>query len=109
MYAKGANPVPADHVMVAEYLAYRSESVSVSTVRTALVQMISDSGLRRSELVALTRGEIEVQPDGSGRILIPKSKTDQIGDGASIAITGQAFSDLGRVVTAVFYNPNSTT
>ena len=135
--AKGANPVPADPVMVSEYLAYRSESVSAATVRMALaainalhdlggptipgtlpvvktvmqgiarkrqagnqkqaraldaeavaaihgsindkadlklksaetmvlVQMISDSGLRRSELTALTWGDIEVQPDGSG-------------------------------------------
>ena len=32
----------------------------------ALVQMISDSGLRRSELAALTWGDIEIQPDGAG-------------------------------------------
>ncbi len=43
----------------------------------ALVQMISDSGLRRSEMAALTWSDIEVQPDGSGRILVAKSKTDQ--------------------------------
>ena len=166
--AKGVNPVPADPVMVAEYPAYRSESVSAATVRMALaainvlhdlgghtipgtlpvvktvmqdiarklqagnqkqaraldaeavaairgsindkadlelksaetmalVQMISDSGLRRSELAALTWGDIEVQPDGSGRILVAKSKTDQTVEGASIAITGQAVSDLDRV------------
>ena len=44
--AKGINPVPADPVMVAEYLAYRSESVSAATVRMALaaINVLHDLG-----------------------------------------------------------------
>ncbi|MCY4303347.1 MAG: hypothetical protein OXC62_00950 [Aestuariivita sp.] len=43
---KGVNPVPADPVMVAEYLAYRSESVSAATVRMALtaIKCLTRSG-----------------------------------------------------------------
>lgn len=165
---KGSEPLPADPVMVSEYLVYRSETSKAATVQMALsvinsaskaagyvppgvdplvsecmkginvelqagnqkqaraldaeavaairgfvngkvetnlkisetmaiVQVISDSGLRRSELAALTWNDIEVQPDGSGRILVARSKTDQTGEGASVAITKQAVQDLERV------------
>ena len=166
--AKGCEQLPADPVMVSEYLVYRSETSKAATVQMALsvinsaskaaghvppgvdplvsecmkginvelqsgnqkqakpldseavaairghlngkvesslrcaetmaiVSVASDSGLRRSEMAALTWKDIEIQADGSGRILVTKSKTDQIGEGASIAITAQAVSDLDRM------------
>ena len=41
-----------------------------------------DGLLRRSEAAALTWGNVDLRTDGTGRILIPRSKTDQEGEGA---------------------------
>ena len=42
----------------------------------ALVAVLSDAGLRRSEAAALTWGDVQRWDDGSGRITIIRSKTD---------------------------------
>lgn len=42
----------------------------------ALVLLVSDAGLRRSEAADLTRGDAVRRPDGTGRITMCRSKTD---------------------------------
>ena len=42
----------------------------------ALVAVLSDAGLRRSEAAALTWGDVQRWEDGSGRITVIRSKTD---------------------------------
>src|SRR5882757_1491148 len=37
---------------------------------------------RRSELVAFDVGDVEIMPNGSGRMLIRRSKTDAAGEGS---------------------------
>jgi len=47
----------------------------------AMVALMRDGLLRRGELAALRWGDLTEMPDGSGRMLIRKSKTDQQGRG----------------------------
>ncbi len=63
----------------------------------ALVSVIADAGLRRSEAAALAWADIEVEADGSGRVTVRRSKTDQEGTGAVVAITPAAMADLDRL------------
>ena len=44
------------------------------------------AALRRSELVALTLGDVETVPGRGLRLLIQRSKTDQQGQGQDIAV-----------------------
>jgi len=54
-----------------------------------------DTGARRSELVALDVGDVEWASDGSGRVAIRRSKTDQGGEGAVLYIG----PDTARAIT----------
>ncbi len=49
---------------------------------TALVAVAYDTLLRRSELVSLEVGDLERGADGSGTVLVRRSKADQEGEGA---------------------------
>ena len=60
----------------------------------ALVAVLSDAGLRRSEAAALTWGEVQRWDDGSGRITVVRSKTDVEAAGAVVAITPAAMRAL---------------
>ena len=67
----------------------------------ALVAVLSDAGLRRSETSSLTWGDVQRWDDGSGRITVVRSKTDVEAQGATVAITPaamQALSASGRRV-----------
>ena len=68
-----------------------------AAVTMALVSVLSDGGLRRSEAAALTWDDVATEGDGSGRVTIRQSKTDAEGDGAVVAITARAMADLERV------------
>ena len=48
----------------------------------ALASVMRDALLRRSEAAALEWADVELRPDGSGRLRIRRSKTDQEGEGA---------------------------
>ena len=48
----------------------------------ALISLAYDAGLRFSELVAATVADLRQVGDGSGRLEIVHSKTDQLGEGA---------------------------
>ena len=60
----------------------------------ALVAVLSDGGLRRSEAAALTWGDVQRWDDGSGRITVIRSKTDAEAQGAVVAITPAAMKAL---------------
>ena len=60
----------------------------------ALVAVLSDGGLRRSEAAALTWGDVQRWDDGSGRITVIRSKTDALAQGAVVAITPAAMRAL---------------
>ena len=51
-------------------------------VDIALASVMRDAMLRRSEATALTWADVEFRSDGSGRLTVTRSKTDQEGEGA---------------------------
>ena len=63
----------------------------------ALVAVLSDAGLRRSEALSLTLGDVQRWDDGSGRITVVRSKTDAEGAGAVAAVTPVAMRALDAV------------
>ena len=63
----------------------------------ALVAVLSDAGLRRSEAAALTWGDVQRWDDGSGRITVVRSKTDALAQGAVVAITTAAMHALDAI------------
>ena len=63
----------------------------------ALVAVLSDAGLRRSEAAALTWGDVQRWQDGSGRITVVRSKIDIEAQGAVVAITPAAMEALSPI------------
>ena len=63
----------------------------------ALVAVLSDGGLRRSEAAALTWGDVQHWDDGSGRITVVRSKTDVEAQGAVVAVTPAAMQALDAI------------
>ena len=63
----------------------------------ALVAVLSDGGLRRSEAASLTWGDVQRWDDGSGRITVVRSKTDVEAQGAVVAITPAAVQALDAI------------
>ena len=63
----------------------------------ALVAVLSDGGMRRSEAAALTWGDAQRWDDGSGRITVVRSKTDAEAQGAVVAITPAAMRALDAI------------
>ena len=63
----------------------------------ALVAVLSDGGLRRSEASSLTWGEVQRWDDGTGRITVVRSKTDAEAQGAVVAITPAAMKALSAI------------
>ena len=63
----------------------------------ALVAVLSDAGLRRSEASSLTWGDVVRWDDGSGRITVIRSKTDAEAQGAVVAITPAAMDALSAI------------
>jgi integrase len=60
----------------------------------ALVLVMRDLLARRSEAVALDVADISYDPDGSGTVLIRRSKTDQTGEGRELYISPAAVVQL---------------
>ena len=63
----------------------------------ALVAVLSDAGLRRSEASSLTWGDVQRWDDGSGRITVIRSKTDVEATGVVVAITPAAMGALDAI------------
>ena len=79
----------------ADFIAKRSSELgSLSGIRNAaIVAVMSDGLLRISEVSNLTVSDFQVQSDGSGRLTIQHSKTDQSGQGATVYL-GQPTTNL---------------
>ena len=63
----------------------------------ALVNMMRDCLLRRSEAASATWGDISPDNDGSGLLFIRASKTDRIGEGAPLYIPQATMEDLSAI------------
>ena len=63
-------------------------------VDVALIRLMRDAMLRISEAAALTWNDIETQPDGTGRLLIRRSKTDPDGEGSVAFLSSQTMAAL---------------
>ena len=63
----------------------------------AMIGLMRDALLRRSEASALTWSDLKEWPDGSGRIDIAFSKTDQTGEGAVGYVSAQTMRWLRQV------------
>ena len=66
----------------------------------ALVAVLSDAGLRRSEASSLTWEDVQRWDDGSGRITVVRSKTDVEAAGAVVTITPAAMGALDAIRAA---------
>ena len=76
----------------------RRESAAAAARRAlvdlALLQVMRDGLLRRSEASGLRWGDIEVHADGSGRLHVVRSKTDQTAEGAVLYLGPAAVEAL---------------
>ena len=66
-------------------------------VDVALALTLRDGGLRVSEAAVLAWKDVERWPDGSGRLTILRSKTDQEGKGAVVAVTPACLRALDAI------------
>ncbi|MCY4593146.1 MAG: tyrosine-type recombinase/integrase [Alphaproteobacteria bacterium] len=80
--------------------AYNGEADTLPGALTvAICSVMAEAGLRRSEAAALRWCDLEPAGDGSARLTVHRSKTDQLGDGAVVALTSQAVADLDRLAS----------
>ena len=65
----------------------------------ALIGLMRDAMLRVSEAAVLTWGDIEMENDGTGRLLVRRSKTDANSEGAILFVSAQTMADLAAIRT----------
>lgn len=63
----------------------------------AMVSLMRDAMLRVSEASSVKWEDIEAQPDGTGRLLIKRSKTDPEGEGAVAFLSSQTMNALNSM------------
>ncbi len=63
----------------------------------ALISIMRDALLRRSEAAALTWGDVRSEPDGTGRLLIRRSKTDPEGRGVVAFVSAPTMAALALI------------
>ena len=63
----------------------------------ALISLMRDAMLRVSEAAVLTWRDIAAEADGTGRLLIRRSKTDAEGEGSVAFLSGPTMSALGSM------------
>ena len=105
-YQKQAQALTAEVLALIQSTAYkprrgrggRFESQETARSRgnldIALIYLMRDAMLRVSEAAALTWKDIEAEPDGTGRLLIRRSKTDTEGQGAIAFISVATIAQL---------------
>ena len=103
-YADRAKPLrkPLDAEAVARVRGHingQADSNEKSARDMALISVLAEGGLRRSEAAALDWNDLQTAADGSGRLTIRRSKTDQESVGAVVAISAQAMTDLERLAS----------
>ncbi len=73
---------------IKEFIESAGEGLRADRER-ALLCVAYDTMARRSELVAFDLEDVEFMPNGSGTLLIRRSKTDQAGDGSTAYLAGE--------------------
>jgi len=66
-------------------------------VDVALLSVLRDGLLRRSEAAALTWGDLELRDNGTGLLQLHRSKTDQEGEGVVLYIGREAAAALRAI------------
>ena len=80
-----------------------NDSGSVAGLRdAALLAVASDGLLRVSEVAALDVGDMQAEADGSGRLLVGESKTDQEGQGAVLYLGALTVSRVSAWLGPLF-------
>ncbi|MXY87617.1 MAG: tyrosine-type recombinase/integrase [Dehalococcoidia bacterium] len=77
---------------------------AVSMRDLAMLRLMFEGGLRIGETAALTWGDITQEPDGSGRVRIRRSKADQEGKGAVVAISPRTYELLDLYRTSIQFD-----
>ena len=75
-------------------LESRKAAITRGKADIAMISLMRDAMLRVSETAAVKWGDIEAQPDGTGRLLIRRSKTDPEGEGAVAFISCHTMKSL---------------
>ena len=75
------------------------------TTDLAIIGVMRDAMLRVSEAAAITWDDLEEEEDGSGRLTIAHSKTDQEGEGATLFISSQTMEWLKEMREMVVDGP----
>ena len=78
-------------------LESRATARSRGNVDVALISLMRDAMLRVSEAAALTWADILPQPDGTGRLLIRRSKTDPEGEGVIVFLSAPTMGRLAAI------------
>ena len=71
----------------------------------AIIGVMRDGMLRISEAAAITWDDLEEEEDGSGRLTITHSKTDQEGEGAVVFISSQSMDWVKKMRELVMDGP----
>ena len=66
-------------------------------VDIAMVSLMRDALLRIGEAAELTWADLEYEPDGSGRLIVRRSKTDHEGRGAVLFVSAQTMDAMDAV------------
>ena len=85
---------------VAAAAAAVAEGSSAGLRDAVLLRVMSDALLRPSEVAAIDAGDVSREADGSGRLVVPRSKTDQEAEGAVAYLTPATMTVLGRWLEA---------
>lgn len=106
--ARQANGLTAEAVAaIRGALNGKADACARSARDMAIVSVMADAGLRRSEAAALEWRDVAREADGSGRVTVRRSKTDQEAAGAVVAITPAAMTDLDRLASMRGSDPDS--
>ena len=73
------------------------ECGKIDPVSVALIATMRDGLLRSAEVVEITWADITHQGDGSGRLFIQRSKTDQMGRGAEVYLSRPTMARLAEI------------
>ena len=66
-------------------------------VDVALISVMRDAMLRRGEAAALTWADVEFRSDGSAKVTVRRSKSDQDGSGATLYVGRDAATELRSI------------
>ena len=83
----------------------KHEALVRGTTDLAMIGIMRDAMLRASESAALTWDDLEEEEDGSGRVYIARSKTDQEGEGAVLYVSPQTMEWLKQMRELVMEGP----